>query len=141
MHSRLVLPFFGAQLATSTSGNRRRSNAVPEPDCLADSLWDRRYESFCPLTPRREGLSRNALSADFSTSEGWEGGILGRFSKLNFPRSKFSNSLQSRSFNSYSRGGRRKRRKKERICDHAWIDKSRGGRPFPVSLIIEERRR
>lgn len=70
MHSRLVLPFFGAQLATSTSGNRRRSNAVPEPDCLADSLWDRRYESFCPLTPRRESLSRNALSADFSTSEG-----------------------------------------------------------------------
>lgn len=104
MHSRLVLPFFGAQLATSTSGNRRRSNAVPEPDCLVTSLWDRRYESFCPLTPRHKGLSRNA-PADFSTEE-----------------ECFSPSLfQNRNFNLYPRGKEEEEETNISGCDHAWI--------------------
>lgn len=38
------------QRATSTSDNRRRSNAVPEPDSL--TALKQTHESFCPLTPR-----------------------------------------------------------------------------------------
>lgn len=73
MHSRLVLAVlrWTALATSSTSGNRRRSNVVPEPDSVSrtDSLWDRRYESFCPLTPRRGTVQptrrRDRFSIDF----------------------------------------------------------------------------
>lgn len=143
MHSRLVLPFFGAQLATSTSGNRRRSNAVPEPDCLANSLWDRQYESFRPLTPRHEGLlSRNAL-ADFSSSPDSQKGRGNAPSifetKLFFPSRFDKFSICIRVEKKKEEGRRRKKKEMYQAVITRGSDKSRGGRAF-CRLIIQEKR-